>query len=78
MHRYRILIVDDDRLLQKSLLNILREQYDCRIAGSGEEALRLLTRHPADLVYSTSACRASTVWRPLASCGAYSLICWSS
>lgn len=49
MHRYTILIVDDDRLLQKALNNILRERYDPVIAGSGEEALRLLDKQTVDL-----------------------------
>lgn len=50
MYRYKILIVDDDRLLQNSLKNILSEKYDPLIAGSGEEALRLLKKHSIDLV----------------------------
>ncbi len=50
MYRYKILIVDDDRLLQNSLKNILCEKYDPLIAGSGEEALRLLKKNPIDLV----------------------------
>ena len=37
MPTYRILIVDDDRLLQNSLRNILSEKYETIIAGSGEE-----------------------------------------
>ena len=50
MHRERILIVDDDRLLQNSLTAILRERHQPLVAGSGEEALRLLHRTPVDLV----------------------------
>jgi len=50
MYRYRILIVDDDRLLQNSLRAILAEKYDPLIAGSGEEALRLLKKEAVDLV----------------------------
>lgn len=50
MYRYRILIVDDDRLLQNSLRAILAEKYDPLIAGSGEEALRLLKKETVDLV----------------------------
>lgn len=50
MDRYTILIVDDDRLLQSALDCILSEQYQTLIAGSGEEALRLLVEHPIDLV----------------------------
>jgi len=49
MHRYTILIVDDDRLLQKALNNILRERYNPVIAGSGEEALALLDKQAVDL-----------------------------
>ncbi len=50
MYRYKILIVDDDRLLQNSLKNILSDNYDLLIAGSGEEALCLLRKNPIDLV----------------------------
>ena len=50
MHRERILIVDDDRLLQNSLTAILREHHQPLVAGSGEEALGLLERTPVDLV----------------------------
>ena len=50
MYRDKILIVDDDRLLQNSLKNILAGTYDTLIAGSGEEALRLLKKHAVDLV----------------------------
>jgi DNA-binding NtrC family response regulator len=50
MYRYKILIVDDDKLLQNSLDTILSEKYDTLIAGSGEEALRLLPTHDIDLV----------------------------
>ncbi|WP_310601137.1 sigma-54 dependent transcriptional regulator [Desulfobulbus sp.] len=50
MHRYKILIVDDDRLLQNSLLAILSEKYDPMIAGSGEEALRVLQKTAIDLI----------------------------
>ncbi len=50
MYRYKILIVDDDKLLQNSLDTILSEKYNTLIAGSGEEALRLLPGHDIDLV----------------------------
>ncbi|MGE4558848.1 MAG: sigma-54-dependent transcriptional regulator [Desulfobulbus sp.] len=50
MDRYTILIVDDDRLLQNALNNILGEQYHTLIAGSGEEALKLIKNNAVDLV----------------------------
>ncbi|MBN2515888.1 MAG: sigma-54-dependent Fis family transcriptional regulator [Deltaproteobacteria bacterium] len=50
MYRYKVLIVDDDKLLQNALNNILSERYDVIIAGSGEEAVRLLQKHSFDLV----------------------------
>jgi len=50
MYRYRILIVDDDTLLQNSLNYVLSDKYDTLIAGSGEKALALLDRHSIDLV----------------------------
>ena len=50
MHRYTILIVDDDRLLQSALDCILSEQYQTLIAGRGEEALRLLVGHPVEFM----------------------------
>lgn len=42
MYRYRILIVDDDELLQKPLKSILSGKYEAIIAGSGEEALKII------------------------------------
>jgi DNA-binding NtrC family response regulator len=50
MYRYKILIVDDDKLLQASLNDILSENYDTLIAGSGEDALQLIVSHDVDLV----------------------------
>ncbi len=50
MNRYTILIVDDDSLLQTALDNILSEQYQTLIAGSGEEALEIMTHNAVDLV----------------------------
>ena len=48
--KYKILVVDDDRLLQNSLKNILMETYDIVIAGSGESALEELKKIEFDLV----------------------------
>ncbi|MCL4501366.1 MAG: sigma-54 dependent transcriptional regulator, partial [Deltaproteobacteria bacterium] len=50
MYRYKILIVDDDKLLQNSLKNVLSEKYDTRVVGSGEAALDLLRKTSVDLV----------------------------
>jgi len=50
MYRYKILIVDDDRLLQNSLKNILEENYDIVIAVSGEAALQTLKKQEVDLI----------------------------
>ncbi len=50
MYRYNILIVDDDKLLQNSLKNILSEKYDTLVVGSGEEAVAVLKKKPVDLV----------------------------
>lgn len=50
MYRYKILIVDDDELLQKSLNYVLSEKYEILIAGSGEKAIRALERSCHDLV----------------------------
>ena len=50
MYRYKIMIVDDDKLLQNSLKNVLSERYDTLVAGRGEDALTMLEKHPVDLV----------------------------
>lgn len=50
MYRYKILIIDDDRLLQNSLRNILSARYDTIIAGSGEAGLEILGTDSVDLV----------------------------
>ena len=50
MYRYKLLIVDDDKLLQNSLRHLLKGKYDVVIAGSGEEALALLENRSYDLV----------------------------
>ncbi len=50
MYRYRILIVDDDTLLQNSLKNVLSDNYDTLVAGSGSEALEVINREEVDLV----------------------------
>lgn len=50
MFRYKILIVDDDKLLQNSLKNVLAERYDTLVVGKGEDALGLLRKNSVDLV----------------------------
>ena len=50
MYRHRILIVDDDKLLQKPLKQILADKYDVSAAGSGEEALAIIREKPIDLI----------------------------
>lgn len=50
MYRYKILIIDDDRLLQNSLNKILSGNYDVVIAGSGEAALQILKNQDVDLI----------------------------
>lgn len=49
IHRYKILIIDDDRLLQQSLDDILSEKFDVSIVGTGEAALKHLKTYPIDL-----------------------------
>jgi len=50
MYRYKILIVDDDKLLQNSLNYVLSEKYETLIAGSGEKAIQVLEGNSPDLV----------------------------
>ncbi len=50
MYLYKILIVDDDKLLQKSLFHILSEKYNITIVGTGEACLQHLNKHDVDLV----------------------------
>ena len=50
MYRHRILIVDDDKLLQKPLKQIFSDKYDAVTAGSGEEALAIIKVKPFDLI----------------------------
>jgi two-component system response regulator AtoC len=50
MYRYKIMIVDDDKLLQNSLKNVLSEKYDTFVVGKGEDAIDLLSKNSVDLV----------------------------
>ncbi|MEY4723714.1 MAG: hypothetical protein RLZZ324_1227 [Candidatus Parcubacteria bacterium] len=47
----KIVIVEDDKFLQKILATkFVKEGFDVRTAGDGEEALRVVTEAPPDMV----------------------------
>lgn len=48
----KILVIDDDEQIRRLLLEIFSAGYDCRDAGSAEDALRLLAQQTFDLVVS--------------------------
>lgn len=50
MYRYKILIVDDDILLQNSLKNVLSDNYDTVVVGSGTAAIDIINKEEIDLV----------------------------
>jgi two-component system KDP operon response regulator KdpE len=51
MTRGRILLVDDEHAIQRSVGLLLRAQgYDVQVAGSGAEALKAFTEHAPDLI----------------------------
>ncbi len=50
MYRYKLLIVDDDVLLQNSLRNVLSDNYDTLVAGTGQQAVEILEQESVDLV----------------------------
>ncbi|MFN2532708.1 MAG: response regulator [Pyrinomonadaceae bacterium] len=45
-----ILVVDDDRLIRETLIDVLAINYDCQQASTAEEALGLLQEHSFDVV----------------------------
>jgi two-component system KDP operon response regulator KdpE len=50
-HRARILLVDDEVAIQRSVGPLLRARgYDVEVAGTGADALRLFAERPADLI----------------------------
>jgi len=50
-HPARILLVDDELSIQRAVVPLLRSRgYDVEAVGSGGDALRAMTAHPADLV----------------------------
>ena len=50
--RARILIADDEPEIRDILLELLDDDYDCRVVGSAEEALEARGREEFDLVLS--------------------------
>ncbi|MEA2206244.1 MAG: hypothetical protein QOE77_3020 [Blastocatellia bacterium] len=50
--RAKILVIDDDDQIRHLLLEIFREEYDCREVGSAEDALLVLAEETFDLVIS--------------------------
>ena len=47
----RILLVDDELSIQRTLAPLLRSRgYDVEVAGAGADALRLAAEHPPDLI----------------------------
>ena len=46
--RLRVLIADDDQRLRELMMLLLSDDYDVDVAGSGEEALRLIDTNPYD------------------------------
>ncbi len=50
--RSRILVVDDEPLVLRSLQRILGKQHDVDIADNGADALALIARRPYDLILS--------------------------
>ena len=50
--RARILVIDDDDQIRHLLVDIFREEYDCREVGSAEDALLVLAQENFDLVIS--------------------------
>lgn len=47
--RLRVLIADDDRRLRELMVLLLSDEYDVDVAGSGEEALQLISARPYDV-----------------------------
>lgn len=52
MRKARVLIVDDDPAILNLLVEILRSDYECIPAASGEEAISLVREQEYDLVLS--------------------------
>ena len=50
MKRHKILIVEDEQLLGKSITRYLSQKYECMLLENAEEAQRFLEAYPADLV----------------------------
>lgn len=50
--RYRLLFVDDEERVLRSLKSVFRRQYDVYVASSGFEALEILAQQPIDVIIS--------------------------
>jgi two-component system KDP operon response regulator KdpE len=47
----RVLLVDDEVSIQRAVAPLLRSRgYDVEVAGTGREALRIVSEHPPDLI----------------------------
>ena len=50
--KLQILIVDDEKIIQKLFRDFLADEYDVHFAGDGEEALGVIKRMQIDVVFS--------------------------
>lgn len=50
--RYRLLFVDDEERVLRSLRSVFRRDYDIYVASSGVEALEILAQQPIDVIVS--------------------------
>lgn len=65
----RILVVDDDSVLQRTLrINLRARGHEVLLAGTGEQALHLFSPSLLTLSSSTSACPISTASRCSGAC----------
>jgi len=64
----RVLLVDDDDQIRRSLLDMLNERYDCREVDSAEEALLVLGKESFDLVISDINMTGMSGWNSCPMC----------
>ena len=50
-HSLRVLVVDDDALVARTIRRLLKAQHDVTLASGGREALALIGEHPYDVVF---------------------------